>query len=335
MNSAAIRPIRRHRLNTLPRRLAAVPFGLPALALIFLVAPVSGIAQVEGASFSVPRITPIFDLAARENRIIAVGDHGLILMSEDGGIGWTRVPSPVESPLTAVTFSGAGRVCAVGHRSTLLMSGDGGDSWAAVEIGGPDDEPPAALFDVAFMDGETGVAVGAFGNAWLTRDAGRGWRRHAVDADGLHLYGIAVHDGSFWAVGEAGAAYRSSDGRVWRAEPVSTDHALFGLAVQGGSLIAFGADGAVYSRSKGAEGWTDVSPPRFTDSLFGSNQDDRGRIFIAGDNGVVLMREDATKDFVTIHGGGPAAAAILPDRGRLILGTENGIRVVSKEADHE
>lgn len=103
--------------------------------------------------------------------LVAVGEHGHVLLSEDGR-DWTQAEFvPVQAALTRVTYADE-RLWAVGHDSTIIHSYDFGQTWALQHFE-PDWEQP--LLDVHFFDGDTGIAVGAYGLFMRTEDAGRHW----------------------------------------------------------------------------------------------------------------------------------------------------------------
>lgn len=64
------------------------------------------------------------------DRMVAVGERGLIVVSDDRSATWRQVPSPVSVALTTVRFADALHGVAVGHGGTVLTTGDGGLNWA-------------------------------------------------------------------------------------------------------------------------------------------------------------------------------------------------------------
>jgi photosystem II stability/assembly factor-like uncharacterized protein len=63
---------------------------------------------------------------------IAVGEHGVILSTLDGGTTWTPVSSGVVTTLTAVEFCSPMVGIADGAEGVILRTTDGGNSWTMV-----------------------------------------------------------------------------------------------------------------------------------------------------------------------------------------------------------
>lgn len=62
-------------------------------------------------------------------RLVAVGEHGVIVYSDDQGARWKQADVPVSVTLTAVYFSDANNGWAVGHDGVILHSTTGGRTW--------------------------------------------------------------------------------------------------------------------------------------------------------------------------------------------------------------
>jgi photosystem II stability/assembly factor-like uncharacterized protein len=62
-------------------------------------------------------------------RLVAVGERGIILYSDDSGLTWQQADVPVSVTLTAVNFPSASKGWAVGHDGVILHSSNGGKSW--------------------------------------------------------------------------------------------------------------------------------------------------------------------------------------------------------------
>lgn len=63
-------------------------------------------------------------------RLVAVGERGVVLLSDDNGRSWRQAGSvPVSVALTDVHFVSATHGWAVGHSGVVLHSDDGGETW--------------------------------------------------------------------------------------------------------------------------------------------------------------------------------------------------------------
>ena len=113
-----------------------------------------------------------------------MGDHGVILHTDDGGQHWTPQVSGATCTLNSVCFVDARYGWAAGgmaypylHDSTgvVLSTRDGGLSWQREPVLLP------ALRKIRFWTQRQGWAVGCPlamfpGGAFTTRDAGRSWQ---------------------------------------------------------------------------------------------------------------------------------------------------------------
>ncbi len=72
----------------------------------------------------------LLDVARAGERLVAVGEWGHIVLSDDGGETWRQAESvPVRVTLTAVSFPDAKRGWAVGHDAVVIHTQDAGENW--------------------------------------------------------------------------------------------------------------------------------------------------------------------------------------------------------------
>ena len=115
----------------------------------------------------------LLDLAAAGTRLVAVGERGHVLLSDDKGASWRQAKSvPTRVMLTAVFFADAQYGWAVGHDETILNTVDGGETWTRSHFA-PEAQQP--LLDLWFANRVSGIAVGAYGAYFTTNDGGRTW----------------------------------------------------------------------------------------------------------------------------------------------------------------
>ncbi|HET6802643.1 MAG TPA: glycosyl hydrolase, partial [Casimicrobiaceae bacterium] len=88
-----------------------------------------------------PTRAPLIGVARAGPRLVAVGDYGVVVLSDDAGTTWRQARAvATRDLLTAVTFVDANRGFAVGHGGTILRTDDGGESWLRVREA-PDEGP--------------------------------------------------------------------------------------------------------------------------------------------------------------------------------------------------
>jgi len=224
-------------------------------------------------------------VARAGERLVAAGERGTVLWSDDGGKAWQQAAVPVRAGLTALRFVDANNGWAAGHLGVILKTSDGGKTWlkqldgvqvaqgllaAATDDAGRraaqrmvDEGADKPWFDLEAIDARQAVAVGAYGLAMVTRDGGASWQplpTHAANPRGLHLYGIRVVGGQWFIAGEQGLLLRSSDGgATFTALASPYKGSFFGLlASPSGALLVYGLRGSVYRSGDAGNSWDKV-----------------------------------------------------------------------------
>jgi photosystem II stability/assembly factor-like uncharacterized protein len=115
----------------------------------------------------------LLDVTLAGQRLVAVGERGHVLLSDDHGQTWGQAESvPTRALLTGVCFSNPMQGVAVGHDEVILTTRDGGRTWALAHFA-PESQQP--LLDVTCgADGRV-IAVGAYGVYFSSRDGGATW----------------------------------------------------------------------------------------------------------------------------------------------------------------
>jgi len=269
----------------------------------------------------------LIDAARAGDRIVAVGDHGSIVYSNDNGKSWSRAKTPAAPLLTAIDFADAKKGWAVGHDSVILATTDGGMNWTQ-QFSAPKEQRP--LLDVVFLNAETGFAVGAYGAFYETTDGGKTWTARKVQEEDKHLNAIVkTGDGQLLVLGEAGAILLSADaGKTWT--PVASPYkgSLFGAVVaKDGAVVAFGMRGRIFRSADAGKTWKAIDNAATTTLMGGTALAD-GTLLLAGGSGMLLVSADNGQTFAPAPSGSIKAFSkpIAGAPGALLLFGETGAR---------
>lgn len=256
-------------------------------------------------------------------RLVAVGEHGVIILSDDHGRRWRQATTvPIDATLAAVRFADANVGWAVGHLGVVLHTDDGGEHWkrqldgeALVQLaitqarasGRSDDQadarrladdgPDKPLLDLLVDDTQRLTVIGAFNLALHSVDGGTHWQvvsRRFDNPGGLHLYGIAQGPSGVFAVGEQALLLKQA-GDNFKLLKSPYDGSLFGVLPTGpDSLLIYGLRGHAYVSFDGGTSWSAAQLPGSGASLNGALRLSDGR---------VLLCDQAGKLFVSTDGG--------------------------------
>ncbi|MFJ2486371.1 WD40/YVTN/BNR-like repeat-containing protein [Pseudomonas sp. NPDC087639] len=247
----------------------------------------------------------ILDVVHAGARLVAVGDRGHILYSDDQGKTWTQAKVPSRQLLTAVYFVDDKHGWAVGHDAQILASEDGGLTWTKQF---EDLKRESPLLDVWFKDVNSGLAVGAYGALLETTDGGKNWEDvsdRLDNEDQFHLNAIAaVKDAGLFIVGESGSMFRSADwGQTWEKLEGPYEGSLFGVigTAQPQTLLAYGLRGNLYRSTDFGSTWEQVELKAARGSLefglSGATLLEDGSIVIVGNGGSVISSSDNGETF--------------------------------------
>lgn len=292
-------------------------------------------APVKARPSEMARLAPqslLLSVANNGKHIVAVGDRGNIVASNDG-VNWAQVEVPVRATLTAVEFVDENNGWAVGHDAAILHTGDGGKTWQLQNFQ-PELEKP--LLDVLFVDGTRGMAVGAYGLFVATSDGGASWEEvdaPAIREEELHLNSITrLAGGEFFVVGESGMMGVSADGTSWERVTAPYEGSLYGALPRGekGALV-FGLRGNVYTTDDVRSGnWAKVEMGTVA-SFFGGTALPSGDVALVGLAGEVAIlssggqvRNAKIEAMAGVTGSGTLSGAI-PWRGGVLAVGELGV----------
>jgi photosystem II stability/assembly factor-like uncharacterized protein len=256
--------------------------------------------QKPAAAVAQPQTAPILSVTRAGSRIVAVGDHGVVLLSDDEGKSFRQAKAvPTQAVLTSVSFVGAEQGWAVGHDGVIIHSADGGETWSLQREDEDGDKP---LFSVRFADAQHGLAVGLFNVSLRTGDGGKTWTRFDLKPGGdedKHLYSIFGAGQDLYIAAEAGMVYRSHDGGATWAEAQTSNIGSFwtGALLKDGSVLVAGQRGHIFESHDHGASWAEVRSG--TDqSLTGVAQKADGGLLLTGLAGTTLQSADGGKTFI-------------------------------------
>jgi photosystem II stability/assembly factor-like uncharacterized protein len=306
--------------------------------------------------------TLINGLARSGERLVAVGQRGHVLLSDDQGKTWRQAEVPVSSDLVAVAFPSTDHGWAVGHDGVALRSTDAGAHWTRVLDGrqagslllayyqreGAEGDPARAaallkeaerfaaqgaenpFLDVAFENASTGYLVGAFGLILRTTDGGASWQPllHATEnPKALHLYAVRKFGDEVYIAGEQGLLLKldRASGQ-FRAVELPYKGTLFGVTGNHRVVLVHGLRGTVLRSADAGRSWQTVNTGLQV-GLTASSTDAQGRIVIVSQAGHVLLSRDDGNSFslAKVDKPVPAAAVAFVGPSTLVVGGPRGV----------
>ncbi|WP_313048889.1 WD40/YVTN/BNR-like repeat-containing protein [Pseudomonas soli] len=270
-------------------------------------------------------------------RVVAVGDHGVVLLSDDQGKRFRQARSvPVSTRLTGVSFVDAQRGWAVGHWGAILATADGGESWQIQRLSSDVDRP---LFDVHFFNAQQGVAVGLWSLLLITEDGGKTWTEQSLPpppgarkAD-LNLMGLfAGSHGTLYATAEHGQLLHSEDqGKSWGYLDTGYAGSLWsGAVLDDGSLLLGGQRGTLLQGTKEGKGWRRL--PTHGKGSVTAMAVAGSRVLVVGLDGLMMLSEDGGRHFQEKQSADDLSltAVLLDAQGTPVLFSRRGVMPYQK-----
>jgi photosystem II stability/assembly factor-like uncharacterized protein len=248
-------------------------------------------------------------------RLVTVGEHGVILLSDDGGRSFHQAHGvPTQAQLNAVTFVGQ-QGWAVGQWGVILHSADNGETWSLQRSDAGVDQP---LFSTYFLDDQHGFAVGLWSLFLKTDDGGKTWASVKIPVQpGMKVktpnFNQIFSDGkgALFIAAERGYVLRSLDGgQTWTYLSTGYDGSFWtGCVDAAGNIVVGGLRGSIYVSADRGETWTRSSTPEQNSITAISTSG--SRIIAVGLNGTRLVSTDGGKSFAALgHGGETSYTAL-------------------------
>lgn len=336
---------------------------LPAGAIAGPAAAFQHPLNVPAAESALAAHSPLYGVARAGKRIVAVGQRGHIVFSDDDGASWRQARVPVSSDLVAVSFPTDLHGWAVGHGGVVLHSSDGGASWikqldgrlsaelavrhfeaaagdaAAEELLAREkrlvtDGGTQPLLSVYFENERTGYVVGTFNRIFRTDDGGKSWvpwMANTENPDELHFNAVVGNGKRLYLAGERGMVWVLDDSGRFVARPTPYEGSLFGVVADGpDTLIAFGMRGSAFRSADAGRSWEKVSLGT-TVGITGGVISPAGEVVLVTQGGTIARSRDGGKSFSFVAPSMPMAyygAALLAPQ-RVALVGAGGARVES------
>ena len=301
-------------------------------------------------------------------RLLAVGERGIVLFSDDSAASWRQAQVPVSVSLTNLRFATDTQGWAVGHSGVVLHTEDGGASWSKQMDGRQaakamlqaaekaasvrndaktrgqlrdaqrmlDEGPDKPFFDVYFSDESHGFIVGAYGLFFMTQDGGKTWlpwRSHIDHPNDKHLYCINAIGPTLFIAGEEGTLYRSVDaGQSFVGIKTPYDGSYFGvLPLPGNRVVVYGLRGNAYWSDDAGEHWRRSETGIGTHATFAAGLAlADGSVVLASQGGEVLRSTNGGRSFqaLPVTHPFPFSGVVQASDDKLLLSGNRGITEV-------
>lgn len=288
----------------------------------------------DGAARSMPLAdkSSLLDLGQAGQRLVAVGERGHVLLSDDQGARWRQAQAvPTRVTLTALHVATPTQLWACGHGGTILRSDDAGEHWQ--RVAGQADSPDV-LLSIRVDAGGRGLAVGGFGFALATADGGSTWTPATLleGEDGeRHLNRIFVSAVGTWLIAaESGHVLRQADpAGPWSAVKTAYAGSLWSGAAVGGTLLAGGMRGHWVRSTDDGRSWTQHRAPQ-AGSITAVVPLADGQVLMVGVDGTQLQGAASADElaFRRLDDRTTLTGAVALADGRLALAGVGGVRVI-------
>jgi len=289
----------------------------------------------------------LLDVTQAGDRLVAVGERGHILYSNDQGKNWIQANVAVQSQLNAVFFINGKKGWAVGEDAVILHSKDGGLNWHK-QFDDRDADIRGPLLDVHFKNTREGFAVGVFNKLYHTMNGGRTWdewQAHSDNEDEWHLFAMATpSEDVFYVASEAGLLFKSMDGGdSFKAQQTDHEGSFHGILARRGRdgldrLILSGVGGILFTSTNGGDSWLELNTQTQAGLSGGTFLKD-GSALIVGADGIMLhLSQDLTSlTKMQRDNGLPLSNALVNKQGDIILVGLGGVQTInlSEVTDHE
>ena len=194
-----------------------------------------------------------------KNSLIAVGENGTIIKSDDLGVTWDDVSIPISTDFNQIEIYDSARIThiwVVGDNGIIYKSTNGGDLWTLQASGATKD-----LNGIYALDASTVIIVGDDETVLKTSDSGSTWAlvRYGYFAEFYDVYYSSSTNGIVAA--SDGLYYTTNGGAAWTAFSEVSTNSFYTLDFYSSSQAAAVGRSVAYTTDDGGATWTSVEIP--------------------------------------------------------------------------
>ncbi|KXJ50664.1 WD40/YVTN/BNR-like repeat-containing protein [Neptuniibacter pectenicola] len=241
-----------------------------------------------------PERSLLLAISRAGDRLVAAGEQGVIIYSDDEALTWQQARVPSSTLLTAVHFFGKQTGWAVGHDGVVLHTQDGGQSWVMQLDGAKVNQlrVDAVTAELQYQRSLETVDPERLENLGYQLDDAKAALDGVPSTPLLDLFFVDAQTG--YAVGAYGLFLVTHDGgQHWRYKgqilpnPDSL-HLNRIIKTKQGRLLILGEAGLLMQSEDKGENWQAIDLP-YQGSFFSTVEADDG-LYLMGLRGTVLKR---------------------------------------------
>jgi photosystem II stability/assembly factor-like uncharacterized protein len=282
----------------IPYKSGQVQLALICLSALLTAAPLSA-ATLYAPIMPLAAQSLLLDVAVAGERLVAVGERGHILYSDDRGDNWAQARVPTTQMLTSVHFIDPRHGWAAGHDGLILVSDDAGEHWRIQRDG-------------LAVQHQTNLEQREAAHRKLENLEQRLARADEQEREQLEL---ELED----------ARLDLEDAELTLEEPVFTSPFMAVWFQDADRGWAAGAFGTFVATEDGGQHWVNRAPELDNPDEFHLNTitgDGTGRVFVAGEGGVMFRSLNGGRSWQTLepfYQGSWFGAVYNPGNGDLFL----------------
>ena len=276
-----------------------------------------------------PNLAVLLGVTRAGNRLVAAGEHGVVIYSDDNGASWRQAKVPVNIVITSLAFATPQVGWATADYGVILHTADAGESWeiqlegdavlnlmnaAAQQYAQANPTAPQAaraqhraqiftaagpekpFFCVAAISDQEAIVYGAYRMVVVTKDGGKTWNDYSLnipDPISHNIYDAEWIGASLFLAAEAGTLLRSDDkGVTYTLLNSPTETTFLGICdVGGNAILAYGVAGTVYRSTDNGQSWTQVNVATNSD-LTSAILTSSGKVIMLAVSGAIFVSSD-------------------------------------------